>query len=62
MKDRITPKTPKGKRLSLVALAGAVLTLGWAMLEWAGVDVPDGVISGTTGLAMLIAGSFEVAK
>jgi len=62
MKDRIVPNTPKGRRLSLVALVGAVLALVWALSEWAGLSVPDGVISGTTGLATLIAASREVTK
>jgi len=62
MKDRIMPNTPKGRRLSVVALAGAVLTLIWSLADWAGLNVPEAVVSAITGLSMLYAGSFEVGK
>jgi hypothetical protein len=59
MSMQVLPQTPKGQRLSLVALAGAAMALLWAILEWAGVEVPAPVISALTSLVMLLAGFYD---
>lgn len=51
--------TNKTKRLSLVAVAAAVMILIWSLLEWAGVSVPAPVTSAVTSLVMLLAGFID---
>jgi uncharacterized membrane protein len=55
----VVPQTNKSKRISLVALSGAVMALIWALAEWAGIEVPAPVISTVTSLVMLLAGFID---
>lgn len=47
----------KTKRMSLVALTGAILALLWAVVdEVSGYPLNPAIVSGVTSLAMLVAG------
>ena len=58
--DKIAPpSTPKAKRLSTVALAGAVLAVVWAIFDEFGGGLPAVVVSAVTSLVMLVAGFYD---
>ena len=49
--------TPKAKRLSVVAVAGAVFALVWSLGDWLiPAAIPPVVVSSVTSLGMLVAG------
>ena len=58
--DKIAPDTPKAKRLSTVALAGAVLAVIWAIVdEFTTYGVSAVIVSAITSLVMLVAGFYD---
>ena len=59
--DKIAPMTPpKAKRLSTVALAGAVLAVWWAIFdELSSGGVSAVIVSAITSLVMLVAGFYD---
>ena len=58
--SRITPDTPKAKRLSTVALSGAVLAVIWSLFDGLfEVDLPAVFISSSTSLIALVAGFYD---
>ena len=59
--DKIAPpSTPKAKRLSTVALAGAILAVVWSLFDgFSDVYLPAVVISAVTSLVMLVAGFYD---
>ena len=58
--DKIVPETPKAKRLSTVALSGAILAVVWAILdEYTSLLTPAVIVSSITSLVMLVAGFYD---
>ena len=58
--DKIAPDTPKAKRLSSVALAGAILAVVWAIVdEYTNLGAPAVIVSAVTSLVMLVAGFYD---
>ncbi len=59
--DKIAPpSTPKAKRLSSVALAGAILAVIWAIVdEFTAFGVSAVIVSAITSLVMLMAGFYD---
>ena len=59
--DKIAPpSTPKAKRLSTVALAGAILAVVWAIVdEFTTFGVSAVIVSAITSLVMLVAGFYD---
>ena len=54
----IASMAPKTKRLSTVAVTGAVLAVVWAIADsWLNID--SVVVSSVTALAMLVAGFYD---
>ena len=58
--SKLAPDTPKAKRLSTVALAGAGLAVIWSLVDglWE-VDLPAVFISAVTSFVMLIEGFYD---
>ena len=58
--DKIVPETPKAKRLSTVALSGAILAVVWAILdEYTSLLTPAVLVSSITSLVMLVSGFYD---
>lgn len=58
--SKIAPETPKAKRLSTVALSGAVLAVIWAIVdEFTTFGVSAVIVSAITSLVMLVAGFYD---
>ena len=59
--DKIAPpSSPKAKRLSTVALAGAILAVIWAIVdELSSFGVSAVIVSAITSLVMLVAGFYD---
>lgn len=58
--EKMVPKTAKSRRLSIVALSGAVLAVVWAGGSWAGLEVPETFVSAVATLTAMVAAAFEV--
>ena len=60
MLSKIAPDTPKAKRLSTVALSGAILAVVWAVVDeiWSW-GVSPVIVSAITSLVMLVAGFYD---
>jgi predicted histidine transporter YuiF (NhaC family) len=59
MGESIKSMTPKAKRLSRVALAGALMAVLWALVDQTAIKVDAVVVSAITGLIMLLAGYLD---
>ena len=58
--QKIAPDTPKAKRLSTVALSGAILAVVWAIVdEYSDLGAPAVIVSAITSLVMLVAGFYD---
>ena len=58
--ETLTPTTPKSKRLSVVAVTGAVLAVVWTGLAAFGINIADPFVSAVGTLAALIAAAYDV--
>lgn len=60
MKRAITDLSPKQVRMSLVALAAAIMAVVWAVTDSVfGLLVPEALVSAVTALVMLVAQFYD---